>query len=221
MIWSLDYQISKHISNYVVQSSVTTRTVVEMFLFRIKVVQNIKSRTRLNVYLLSFERWTQDEETFRKVSCSLLLMFLNEFLCLFHPSFIFFFVFNLTNDRVANPFSLYLETPSISKMHKHWKVWVVNSTSTVSLSDPVERSAFLMILLFAFIEEGLHFAGFLFLRIFFISAVFFRVTSSGYLLNYQVDNDLFVYMRINASLMWQVMLSSSSLNSSQCTENSS
>lgn len=141
---------------------------------------------------------------------------------LFVPSFFhFFFVFNLTNDRVANPFSLYLETPSISKMHKHWKVWVVNSTSTVSLSDPVERSAFLMILLFAFIEEGLHFAGFLFLRIFFISAVFFRVTSSGYLLNYQVDNDLFVYMRINASLMWQVMLSSSSLNSSQCTENSS
>lgn len=134
----------------------------------------------------------------------------------------FFFYSNLTNDRVANPFSLHLETPSISKMHKHWRVWVVNSTSTVSLSDPVERSAFLMILLFAFIEEGLHFAGFLFLRIFFfISAVFFRVTSSGYLLNYQVDNDLFVYMRINASLMWQVMLSSSSLNSSQCTENSS
>lgn len=134
----------------------------------------------------------------------------------------FFFYSNLTNDRVANPFSLHLETPSISKMHKHWRVWVVNSTSTVSLSDPVERSAFLMILLFAFIEEGLHFAGFLFLRIFFfISAVFFRVTSSGYLLNYQVDNDLFVYMKINASLMWQVMLSSSSLNSSQCTENSS
>lgn len=141
--------------------------------------------------------------------CSILLSF-------------FFFYSNLTNDRVANPFSLHLETPSISKMHKHWRVWVVNSTSTVSLSDPVERSAFLMILLFAFIEEGLHFAGFLFLRIFFyISAVFFRVTSSGYLLNYQVDNDLFVYMRINASLMWQVMLSSSSLNSSQCTENSS
>lgn len=142
---------------------------------------------------------------------------------LFVPSFFhFFFYSNLTNDRVANPFSLHLETPSISKMHKHWRVWVVNSTSTVSLSDPVERSAFLMILLFAFIEEGLHFAGFLFLRIFFfISAVFFRVTSSGYLLNYQVDNDLFVYMRINASLMWQVMLSSSSLNSSQCTENSS
>ena len=77
----------------------------------------------------------------------------------------------------------------------------MNSTSKISLSDPVERSAFLMILLFAFIEEGLHFAGLLFLRIFFISAVFFRVTSSGYLLNYQVDNDLFVYKRINASLM--------------------
>ena len=84
-----------------------------MFLFRIKVIQNIKSRTRLNVYLLSVERRTRDEETFRKVSCSLLLMFFNEFLCLFHPSFI------LTNDRVANPFSLHLETPSISKMHKH------------------------------------------------------------------------------------------------------
>jgi len=86
--------------------------------FSNKSVQNIKSRTRLNVYLLSVERRTQDEETFRKVPCSLLLMFLNEFLCLFHPSFIFF-VSNLTNDRVANPFSLYLETPSISKMHKH------------------------------------------------------------------------------------------------------
>lgn len=218
MIWNLDNQISKHISNYVVQSSVTTWTVVEMFLFRIKVIQNIKSRTRLNV------SWAADirRRNIRKVPCSLLLMFFNEFLCLFHPSFIFFFHSNLTNDTVANPFSLHLETPSISKMHKHWRVWVVNSTSTVSLSDPVERSAFLMILLFAFIEEGLHFAGFLFLRIFFhISAVFFRVTSSGYLLNYQVDNDLFVYMRINASLMWQVMLSSSSLNSSQCTENSS
>ena len=173
MIWNLDNQISKHISNYVVQSSVTTWTVVEMFLFRIKVIQNIKSRTRLNVYLLSVERRTQDEETFRKVSCSLLLMFFNEFLCLFHPSFIFFFYYsNLTNDRVANPFSLHLETPSISKMHKHWRVWVVNSTSTVSLSDPVERSAFLMILLFAFIEEGLHFAGFLFLRIFFLYPLF-------------------------------------------------
>ena len=172
MIWNLDYQSSKHISNYVVQSSVTTWTVVEMFLFRIKVIQNIKSRTRLNVYLLSVERWTQDEETFRKVSCSLLLMFLNEFLCLFPPSFIFFFVSNLTNDRVANPFSVYLETPSINKMHKHWKVWVVNSTSTVFLSDPVERSAFLMILLSAFIEEGLHFAGFLFLRIFFYICCF-------------------------------------------------
>lgn len=107
----------------------------------------------------------------RKVPCSLLLMFFNEFLCLFHPSFIFFNS-NLTNDRVANPFSLHLETPSISKMHKHWRVWVVNSTSTVSLSDPVERSAFLMILLFAFIEEGLHFAGFLFLRIFFLYPLF-------------------------------------------------
>lgn len=84
----------------------------------------------------------------------------------------FFFNSNLTNDRVANPFSLHLETPSISKMHKHWRVWVVNSTSTVSLSDPVERSAFLMILLFAFIEEGLHFAGFLFLRIFFLYLLF-------------------------------------------------
>ena len=89
-----------------------------MFLFRIKVIQNIKSRTRLNVYLLSVERRTQDEETFRKVPCSFLLMFFNEFLCLFHPSFIFFNS-NLTNDRVANPFSLHLETPSISKMHKH------------------------------------------------------------------------------------------------------
>lgn len=171
MIWNLDNQISKHISNYVVQSSVTTWTVVEMFLFRIKVIQNIKSRTRLNVYLLSVERRTQDEETFRKVPCSILLMFFNEFLCLFHPSFIFFYS-NLTNDRVANPFSLHLETPSVSKMHKHWRVWVVNSTSTVSLSDPVERSAFLMILLFAFIEEGLHFAGFLFLRIFFLYLLF-------------------------------------------------
>lgn len=92
---------------------------------------------------------------------------------LFVPSFFhFFFYSNLTNDRVANPFSLHLETPSISKMHKHWRVWVVNSTSTVSLSDPVERSAFLMILLFAFIEEGLHFAGFLFLRIFFLYLLF-------------------------------------------------
>ena len=37
---------------------------------------------------------------------------------LFVPSFFHFFVVsNLTNDRVANPFSLYLETPSISKMH--------------------------------------------------------------------------------------------------------
>lgn len=84
----------------------------------------------------------------------------------------FFFYSNLTNDRVANPFSLHLETPSVSKMHKHWRVWVVNSTSTVSLSDPVERSAFLMILLFAFIEEGLHFAGFLFLRFFFLYLLF-------------------------------------------------
>lgn len=93
---------------------------------------------------------------------------------LFVPSFFHFFFFysNLTNDRVANPFSLHLETPSISKMHKHWRVWVENSTSTVSLSDPVERSAFLMILLFAFIEEGLHFAGFLFLRIFFLYPLF-------------------------------------------------
>lgn len=92
---------------------------------------------------------------------------------LFVPSFFhFFFHSNLTNDTVANPFSLHLETPSISKMHKHWRVWVVNSTSTVSLSDPVERSAFLMILLFAFIEEGLHFAGFLFLRIFFLYPLF-------------------------------------------------
>ena len=48
----------------------------------------------------------------------------------------------------------------------------MNSTSTVSLSDPVERSAFLMILLFAFIEEGLHFAGFLFLRFFFLYLLF-------------------------------------------------
>ena len=169
MIWNLDNQISKHISNYVVQSSVTTWTVVEMFLFRIKVIQNIKSRTRLNVYLLSVERRT------KKHSEGSLFPFIDVFQRnpLFVPSFFhFFFYSNLTNDRVANPFSLHLETPSISKMHKHWRVWVVNSTSTVSLSDPVERSAFLMILLFAFIEEGLHFAGFLFLRIFFLYPLF-------------------------------------------------
>lgn len=96
----------------------------------------------------------------------------NSSVCSILLSFFFFYYSNLTNDRVANPFSLHLETPSISKMHKHWRVWVVNSTSTVSLSDPVERSAFLMILLFAFIEEGLHFAGFLFLRIFFLYLLF-------------------------------------------------
>ena len=172
MIWNLDNQISKHISNYVVQSSVTTWTVVEMFLFRIKVIQNIKSRTRLNVYLLAVERRTQDEETFGRFLVPFYWCFsTNSSVCSILLSF-FFFYSNLTNDTVANPFSLHLETPSISKMHKHWRVWVVNSTSTVSLSDPVERSAFLMILLFAFIEEGLHFAGFLFLRIFFLYPLF-------------------------------------------------
>ena len=144
MIWNLDYQISKHISNDVVQSSVTTWTVVEMFLFRIKVIQNIKSWTRRNVYLLSVERRTQDEETFRRFLVPFYWCFwTNSSVC--SILLLFFFVSNLTNDRVANPFSLYIETPSISKMHKHWTVWVVNSTSTVSLSDCVERSAFLMI----------------------------------------------------------------------------
>ena len=173
-----------------VQSSVTTWTVAGMFLFRIKVIQNIKCGTRLNVDLLPVERRTQDEETFRKLPCSLLLnMILNEFSCLFLPFFILF-ASNLTNNRVANPFSPenYYDILSVlvsGKMHKHWTVWVVNSTSTVSLSDSVERSTFLMILLFAFRWVCV-------LRNFFISTVFFRVTSSGYLLNYQVDNDLFV-----------------------------
>ena len=42
MIWNLHYQMSKHISNYVVQSTVTTWTVVEMFLFRITRILNLE-----------------------------------------------------------------------------------------------------------------------------------------------------------------------------------
>lgn len=84
----------------------------------------------------------------------------------------FFFYSNLTNDRLANPFSLHLETPSVSKMHKHWRVWVVNSTSTVSLSDPVERSAFLMILLFCFYRRGIAFRWVSVLKIFFLYLLF-------------------------------------------------